>query len=249
VAGPLHATVDGIPLICWRPGGNDRGKLVIFLSGFSGDKESCAEGLESLAALGFTAVSFDAWQHGARLLATVDELRARVLGNIRRYFWPILAHTAREVPVVIDWALDQFSLAPRVGIGGRSMGGDISVVAAGLDQRIALAVPGAATPDWLRPGTFEPVGAPDAAAQACYDELDPFTHLAHYRHCPRIVFQNGADDAQVPPDGSIRFRDALRADQYRECPERIEAVLHAGIGHDYTATMWQNTVALFDEHL
>ncbi|MBT4975788.1 MAG: prolyl oligopeptidase family serine peptidase [Gemmatimonadetes bacterium] len=242
-------SVDSIPLIYLQPDNDDRGKLVIWLTGFSGSKESCRAQLEALTALGYTALSFDPWQHGERMLADVDELRARVRGNIRRYFWPILAETAREVPRIIDWALAQFSVDEQVGIGGISMGGDISVVAAGIDRRIALAVPWVATPDWLRPGTNEPVGEADADAQACYDEFNPLTHLDRYAHCPRIVFQNGAEDEQVPPDSSIRFRDALRQSHYRDGPERIDAVLHPGIPHQVCDEMWHNTERLLLEYL
>jgi len=241
--------VDGIPLIYLHPRGEDRGRLVLFLSGFGGDKESCGPRLEELAALGFTALSFDAWHHGERMLADVDELRGRVRGNIRRYFWPILAHTIREVPRIIDWALKRFAVDASVAMGGISMGGDISVAAAGIDKRIALAVPGVATPDWLRPGTFEPVGEPDEVAQDCYDELNALTHLERYAHCPRIIFQNGAEDQQVPAEASLRFRDALRRTHYNGCPERIEAVLHADTAHAYTDVMWDNTKRLLVEHL
>ncbi len=240
---------DNIPLIYLQPENNDRGKLVIWLTGFSGSKESCRAHLKALATLGYTALSFDPWQHGERMLADVDELRARVRGNIRRYFWPILAETAREVPRIIDWGLAQFSVDEQVGIGGISMGGDISVAAAGIDRRIALAMPWIATPDWLRPGTNEPVGEADADAQAYYDEFNPLTHLDRYTHCPHISFQNGAEDEQVPPDGSLRFRDALRQSHYRYCPERIDAILHPDITHQTCDAMWQNTERLLLEYL
>ena len=244
-----HTSSDNIPLIYLQPENNDRGKLVIWLTGFSGSKESCRAHLKALATLGYTALSFDPWQHGERMLADVDELRARVRGNIRRYFWPILAETAREVPRIIDWGLAQFSVDEQVGLGGISMGGDISVAAAGIDRRIALAMPWIATPDWLRPGTNEPVGEADADAQACYDEFNPLTHLDRYTHCPYISFQNGAEDEQVPPDGSLRFRDALRQSHYRYCPERIDAILHPDITHQTCDAMWQNTERLLLEYL
>ena len=85
----MHSeTVDGIPLIYQRPSGPDRNKLVLLLSGFSGNKKDLQPRIEQLADLGYTALSFDAYQHGARMIADVDELRARIRGNIRRYFWP-----------------------------------------------------------------------------------------------------------------------------------------------------------------
>jgi uncharacterized protein len=242
---------NDIPLIYLRPTPkNDRGRLVIWLNGFGGDKDSCRPHLESLAALGFTALAFDPYQHGQRLVADAEELRQRIRSNIRRYFWPILARTSKEVPGVIDWALQHLDIDKQeIGIGGISMGGDISVAAAGLDRRIVLAIPWVATPDWLRPGTSESVGEPDAEAQACYDELNPLTHLERYAHCPRIVFQNGADDRQVPPDGSLRFKEALRRDLYRNCPERIDAVLHPGVAHQVDDAMWKNTEQLLQTYL
>ena len=242
--------IDDIPLLYTRPTSDeDRNKLIIWLNGFSGDKTDDLPVLKEFAGYGFTALAFDPYQHGERMVADVDELRERVHGNIRRYFWPILAQTAREVPRVIDWALDKFALDDQVGIGGISMGGDISVAACSIDRRIALAVPWVATPDWLRPGTCESVGEPDAQAQADYDELNPLTHLDRYAHCPRIVFQNGAVDPQVPPDGSVRFRDALRHNHYKDCPERIEAILHPGIAHKICDAMWDNTMHLFRDYL
>jgi hypothetical protein len=69
--------VGEIPVVYVAPRGEDRKKLVIFLSGFSGNKEDCVPRLEELAALGFTALSFDAWQHGERMVADVEELRRR----------------------------------------------------------------------------------------------------------------------------------------------------------------------------
>jgi len=62
-------TLQVIPLLCVTPGANDRGRLVIFLPGFSGDKESCLTWLQALAELGYTALSFDPWQHSPLLLA------------------------------------------------------------------------------------------------------------------------------------------------------------------------------------
>ena len=80
----LHrGRVDDIPLIYVKPAVVSRHRLVIFLHGFGGTKESILSRLEELAGLGFTALGFDAWQHGERMVADARELRERVLGNIR----------------------------------------------------------------------------------------------------------------------------------------------------------------------
>lgn len=240
-----HTTIEGIPTIWCEPTAGEARKLVIWLPGFSGNKDSMEPYLLALADAGFVGLSFDPYQHGERRIESVDELRTRVRGNIRRYFWPILGQTATEVSLIIDWAVQTLGVLPQVGIGGISMGGDISVAAAGLDQRIAAVAAGVATPDWLRPGSFEPPGEPDQLAQTWYDRCNPLTHLEHYRHGVAISFQCGADDQQVPPDGAQRFVAALQASSYAEQPERLAIFLQPGIAHQYTAAMWEEALRWF----
>ena len=238
--------IDDIPLLYTRPTGDDRHRLIIWLNG---DKTDAQPTLEEFATLGDTGIAFDPHQHGELMVAGVDESHKRVRSNICRDFWPILAQTAREIPLVIYWSLEKLDLENQVGLGGISMGGDVSIIACDLDQRIELAVPWIATPDWLRPGTCESVGAPDEKAQADYDELNPLTYLDRYAHCPRIVFQNGAVDPQVPPNSSGQFRDALRQSHYKDCPERIEGILYPDIDHQTCDAMLDNTVRLFKNYL
>jgi hypothetical protein len=109
-----------------------------------------------LAAAGFVALSFDPYQHGERSVDSHAALAARVVGSICRHFWPILAHTAEETTRVIDWAMSELGVAPQV---------DVSVAAAGVDERITAVAACIATPDWLRPGSCEPPGQPDSYAQ------------------------------------------------------------------------------------
>ena len=228
-----------IPVAWIEPERAERRTLVIWLPGFSGTKEKMEPYLANLAAAGFVALGYDPHQHGERMIETLDELRARIKGNIRHHFWPILARTAEDVTQVIDWAVDQLGVGARVGMGGISAGGDASVAAAA----------GIATPDWLRPGSFEPPGEPDKAARDDYRRRNPLTNLDAYRHTPAISFQNGAIDRQVPPDGSVRFVEALRREVYAGCPERIEAVLHEGVAHAFEEAQWRGSLAWFRRHL
>lgn len=243
------ATVAGIPLLWVEPEQSAAKKLVIWLPGFSGTKEAMEPYLADLAAAGFVALSFDPVQHGERRIEPQEQLRARVRANIRRYFWPILAQTAEETSIVIDWALAHLGVAETVGMGGISMGGDIAVAATAVDRRIRVVAAAIATPDWLRPGSFEPPGEPDDVAQACYDRRNPLTHLADYRHCPAITFQCGADDQQVPPTGALQFIAALQSTIYATQPDRLEAVLHPGVAHAFPAQSWANCVRWFQKHL
>jgi dienelactone hydrolase len=218
--------------------------LAIWLLGFSGTKESVEPQLRDLANAGFVALSYDPWQHGERRMETQEELCQRIHSNIRRHFWPILARTAEESSQIIDWAIATLGVAPKVCMGGVSMGGDISVAASGVDQRIKAVAACVATPDWLRPGSFEPPGEPDEHARICYERRNPLTHLELYQHRPAISFQCGAIDAQVPPDGAQRFVVALQS-TYQACPERLEVTLHDGVTHAFTEPMWDNCLNWF----
>ncbi len=246
-AGLKRAHVGAIPVLWAEPDQAVRG-LIIWLPGFSGGKESVSDYLRALAAVGFIGLSFDPVEHGERSIEGMDALRARVRGNIRRHFWPILAQTAEETPLMIDWAVRELGMPPAVGMGGISMGGDISVTAAGLDHRIRAVAAGCATADWLRPGSSEAPGEPDAPAQACYDRRNPLTNLTRYVHCPALSFQCGANDRQVPPDGAQCFVAALH-DVYTPYPDRLEVLLEPGVAHAFTRKMWINCIRWFTHRL
>jgi len=244
----LRATVEGIPILVIAPKETKARPLVIWLTGFSGQKESVEAHLREFAKQGFLALSFDPHQHGERRIESREELVKRVRGNIRRHFWPILARTAEETPKVIDWAIKTLGVRPEVGMGGISMGGDIAVAAAGVDRRISVVSACIATPDWLRPGSFEPPGEPDTAAQADYDRRNPLTHLQLYAHRPAIAFQSGAADKQVPPDGGTRFVTALKP-LYAGVAERLVVNLEPDVPHRFTPRMLDNSIQWFAKHL
>jgi uncharacterized protein len=224
-------------------------RLAILLTGLGGTKESMIPLLRDLAAAGFVALSFDPWQHGVRGTETSQQLGKRVFSNFRRNMWPILGQTALDTLRVIDWAVASLGVAPRVVMGGTSMGGDISVAAVGIDRRIERVAAFVATPDWLRPGMRDganppqliPPGEPDAYAQFFYDRLNPLTHLDAYAHGPAIDFACGELDTHVPPDGALRFHAALR-EQFPAAAERMQVNLIPGMGHGGTPdrnTWWR----------
>ncbi len=231
--------VDHIPVLWLQPAVpyHER-RLVLCLPGLSGTKESMAPLLEDLAAAGFLALSFDPWQHGERGAETREQISKRVFGNFRRHMWPILGHTALDTLRVIDWAAATLKVGPPVYMLGTSMGGDISVAAAGLDHRIGRVATVASTPDWLRPGMRGPgsreapmpQGEPDGYARYFYDHLNPLTHLDSYAQGPAIRFVCGAQDDHVPPDGALRFQRAL-GETYPSAADKVEVRLIPGKGH------------------
>ncbi len=250
---PVESTdVDGIPVIWVSPEQKvTPSRLVIFLSGFSGLKEGVEPHLQDLARAGFTGLSLDLWQHGPRGTETKAQIAARVFGNFRRYMWPIIGQTALDATRIIDWAIEQLGVAPEVAMGGISLGGDISLAAAGLDTRIRRVAAIIATADWLRPGMQRgnppeelPPGTPDSYARFFYDRLNPITHLDAYAHRPALTFELGADDTHVPPEASLRFQAALRQ-RYLDYGDDLRVTLYLGRGHEVIPAMWENCLAWF----
>ncbi|MCL6443094.1 MAG: prolyl oligopeptidase family serine peptidase [Alicyclobacillus sp.] len=238
-AGVSTQWVDHIPVIWVEPqGDSSKRRLIIFLHHLSGTKESMVPLLQDLAAKGFVALSFDAWQHGERGTETQHEILGRVFGNFRRHMWPILGQSTLDTIRVIDWAVSSLDVEPYVYMGGLSMGGDISVAASGIDHRIKRVVAVVATPDWLRPGmddAFHPgtpmsPGQPDRYAQYFYDRLNPLTNLAAYARAPEIHFMCGEKDTHVPPDGAFRFQSALQ-EAYPAAANKVTVSLIPGLRH------------------
>ncbi len=238
----VHGWIDHIPAIWVDPGSEgEQRRLAIWLPGLTGTKYNEEGRLRELATRGFVALSFDPWQHGERGNEDRDQMVTRVFGNFRRQMWPILAHTTEDCLRVIDWAIANLGVSPAVVMGGISMGGDISVAVAGLEPRIGVVAAIIATPDWLRPGMNIPPGEPDAYSWLMYNRLNPLTHLDQYNRCPAITFECGAQDNHVPPDGALRFQQALKS-TYQACPDRLRVTLHPGLGHEFGETMWANSL-------
>jgi dienelactone hydrolase len=244
--GSTSIWVDHIPILWFDPQvRRSTRRLIIFLTGLTGTKESMTPNLQDLAVAGFVALSFDPWQHGERGTESQAEIATRVFGNFRRHMWPILGQTTLDTLRVIDWAIATLDVEPQVTMGGVSMGGDIAVAAAGIDHRIERVAAIVATPDWLRPGmqeilnpgTLLPPGVPDAYAQYFYDHLNPLTHLNAYAHGPEINFVCGEKDTHVPPDGALRFQSALRA-AYPSAADRVQVNLIPGMGHIMDSKLW-----------
>ena len=253
--GPFTARADDIPVLWYEPApAHANGSLVVWLPGLGLTKEDMDSDLRALAGSGLCAVGFDPWQHGARGSETTDEIRVRVFSDFRRHMWPILGQTTLDTLRVIDWALAKLDVASNVSMGGLSMGGDIAVAAAGLDHRISRVAAIIATPDWLRPGMHDlfepdrllPTGTPDRYAQYFYDRFDPLTHLDGYARGPAITFECGEKDTHVPPDGALRFQQALRKHN-PEAAARVRVNLIPGLKHlDYQDPIFlSNCIAWF----
>jgi uncharacterized protein len=253
----LSKNVDHIPVIWVEPENCTAPvHLVIWLDCLTGNKERMRPYLITLAASGFVAVSFDAFQHGERGSEPPEQFISRIAGNYRRHYWPIIGQTILDATRIIDWATANLNVFSDALMGGISMGGDVAIATSGVDRRIKRVAAMIATPDWLRPGMKDfanpsiefDQGEADAYAKFFYDSFNPLTHLESFSHLPEITFECGAQDTLVPPDGALRFQKALSS-RYGQHANRLRVNLHENAGHDPTIPkMWQNCLDWFINH-
>ena len=253
-----RALVDHIPVVWVEPSlVQPEAPLALWLHPLSRSKEDSLTFLKELAGAGFVAASFDAWQHGQRGTESGDHILERVFGGFRRHMWPILGQTTLDSLRVVDWAMAELEVGSEVVAGGVSMGGDVAVALAGIDERVTRVASIVSTPDWTRPGMRDlddpsrvlPQGQADAYARWFYDHLDPLTHLDAYARGPAIAFECGADDTHVSSDGALRFQAALR-EAHPHAAERVRVTVHSGVGHidgARSAALLQNCMAWFLE--
>ena len=221
--------VDLIPVYYAMPKNWEAGqplRLCVFLSGLCGNKESLVQQFcERITSRGCMPVFFDLHEHGERSVKGITSLNAapeevtalsRKIGdvcfdNMYRYGWEILGSTVLDARRVIDYFTERFPVT-EVLMGGVSMGADISVACAGVEERIQRVLAFISTPDWLRPGMhslytgelMDP-GTPDAKSQWFYDQFNPITHLSRYARGVDILFACGEVDTHIPPENAQRF--------------------------------------------
>jgi dienelactone hydrolase len=239
------AWVDDIPIYYQLPQGNPQElKLCIFLSGLGGTKETLVQYLPMISSRGYLGVVFDNFSHGERAPLKADgkqmvrtEISARAFSNMYRYGWPILGQTVLDVTKVIDWFVDNMGIKEEVYMGGRSMGGDISISAAGIDKRIVRIAPFITTPDWLRPGMhslstgelMDP-GKPDTYAQFFYDNFCPIVNLSRYTRGVPMLMVLGELDKHIPPENAERFKENLSRISPKDA-EKIQISYTLGKAH------------------
>lgn len=253
--------VDLIPVYYITPEGYQDGddmKICIFLSGLSGNKESLVTTYAKyILENGYTAVFFDHYLHGERaniydpvtsltasdeeVAALKDQILTTCFKNMYRYGWEILGNTSLDTLRVLDYFYDHFPVVESV-MGGHSMGGDTSLVVAGLDDRINRILCVVTAPDWLRPGmhhlngygdTAVPSdpGEPDGKSVWYFDSFSPSVNLTRYDDGDLdAMFVCGELDSHINPNWVYTFRENV----YRLNPEagqKLGIWTNMGAGH------------------
>lgn len=227
-----HAeTVAGTPALLYfrdspaRAAG--RGTL-LFYHGFGGSKDRVAGYAEVLAGAGFLAVCPDAVGHGDRRYPDFD-----LTFNDARWdddfeateseFLRLIDESAAEVPAIIDDLLARGWARPgRLGIGGRSLGGNISYAAVLADRRLSVIASVVGSPEWTLPRPHSP-------------------HLHPERFFPAAVLSQSAELDEFVPAAPVRQFHRTLAPYYEADPGRCDYVEYAGTGHFLTPALNQDS--------
>lgn len=216
-----------------------RGTVLVY-HGFGGDKTGLADLAGMLADAGFLAVCVDNVGHGDRRRPDWDEVFSdrrwsEAEDETEAEFLTLLRATAAEVPAIVDALVDNgWVTEGRLGITGRSMGGEISFAAVPNEPRIRAAAPMVGSPEWTLPW-------PDS----------PHRHTERFYPVP-ILSHTAELDEHIPASSVRAFRDRLTP-LYARSPERLRFVEYAGLGHFLTPTLWpevyQRVVSWFERWL
>jgi len=168
----VEQILDGIPMVLVRADHEISGDVVLWMSHLGGSAEQTIPMLERFAAAGHPAVSFDAVGHGSRGTGDPWAFATEVLAAFRRRMWPILGQTTLEAMRVLTWAQEQTGRPGHALAGGVSMGGDVAIALAGIDDRVRRVATVGSTPNWSRPDMRE---LQDASALIDQGNADPYS--------------------------------------------------------------------------
>jgi uncharacterized protein len=230
VAGAA-ATIAGVPALLGYRGSPERAMergTVLLYHGFAGTKERVEYYSTALAEAGFLAVSLDAIGHGERRwpdfdMIFNDERWDKQFEATEADFLTLIDDTVAEVPSIIDDLLARgWAREDRIGVGGRSLGGNVAYASVLADTRVRAAASVVGSPEWTLPRAHSP-------------------HRHADRFFPAAVLAQAAEYDEYVPAGPIRDFHARLEPWYAQEPERIQYIEYSGVGHFLTPELNSET--------
>jgi dienelactone hydrolase len=160
--------------------------------------------------------------------------------------------TLRDDLMALDYLASRPEVAPeRIGVTGISMGSTRAWWIMALDDR-----PKAASSVACMTRYQDLIDARALAAHGIYyfvpGILKHFdTEVIIALAAPRaMLFQTGDQDAGSPASGVTKIAEEVsRVYSAMHAPDQFKSILYPGVGHVYTAEMWDRTLAWFQDHL
>jgi fermentation-respiration switch protein FrsA (DUF1100 family) len=246
--------------------------VVIFIHGYGGTKESGLSLGYRLAQRGFFFVSFDAFLHGERYDAKLDNaweperggIYPRETGlDIYFCFLEVIAQCLSDVRSLLrHFQGDTRADLGRLGVTGVSMGGYASYLIFSRMPEVQAAVPVVGIPNFTRrwqdlldetrlsnPAWGEALARVEEQTERRLEfvrEIDPYPALL--KTAPRALMMiNGDFDTDQPKHYALDLmRDLLPA--YRDHPESLRLNIYP-TGHTFNEEMELEAVGWFEKHL
>jgi dienelactone hydrolase len=229
-----------IPALRTMPKGA-RGPLpcLVMQHGYGADKYDLAQVGEVAAGLGFITILPDAWGHGERLDPTGPSFMTAFSAN---YFIEVVRHVADDLTMLAGALRDDASIDPaRIVLGGFSLGGITSILAAERDPLVAgvVAIAGGVSPETLEHAAgMSLVDADHADWVEAHDMGAPANAV---KLAPRpVLLMHGRNDDRLPASGSQRLYTAALA-AYAATPDRLRLHIYDAT-HEITMPMLADAV-------
>jgi len=266
------AIIHNIPVLTLMPAAAQHRPAIFFVHGFGGSKEAGLSLGYQLAQRGFGFISFDAWLHGERYDALLEQAARPERGALYPpdsgldtflLFYRVIDQCRADVQTLLDHFADDPRLdAARCGVTGLSLGGYASYsIFARLPQMLA-AVPMIGVPaftrrwlDLLDECAFSNpawAAALDRAAGQTQENtafvaaIDPAEKLQSA--APRaLLIMNNDFDSDQPKRYAVDCYRELRA-SYAAQPDHLKLNIYPA-GHTVTPQMERDAVEWFVTHL
>ena len=209
-------------LLAWS-GDHERSRpAVLWLHGFTADKDTDRHELARLAEAGFVAVGIDLAGHGERKLPAFDAHFVGTPSQVERRFYELVAQTTDEIPSIVD-ELGAMDLVDdnRLGVTGVSMGGHITYAAVVTEPRIRSAVALLGSPIW-----------PDGKG--------PMTLPQRFFPTPLLSITTANDEIVAP--GAARALHETLQDTYATAPHRLRYLEIPNEPHMMSEKSWLVTI-------
>jgi hypothetical protein len=282
---------ERMPVLIYKPvvKGETKFPVVIFLHGTGGSKDQGdIKGLfTKLAKLGIMGVAIDARYHGQRIAGgahgskeyTDAAYQAFKTNDKTHHTYPFLYDTSYDLWRLVDYLITRPDVkADRIGMGGISMGGMETWMAASVDTRIRAAVLGIAVQSFKwsldnnkwqgRAGTIG-----DAHIKAAHDLGDSTVNQANVKavwnkilpgitgefDCPSIIrlfaprplliLSKDKDPNNPYPGAQIGFDTATEAYKAKNALDKLDIEVEPNLGHVFNAKDTQLTIEFFSKYL
>jgi pimeloyl-ACP methyl ester carboxylesterase len=278
---------EKMPILIYKPviAGQTKFPVVIFLHGTGGTKDQgdIKAIFTKLAKLGIMGVAIDARYHGERIAGGAHGSKEYTDAAYRAFKNTDPAH--QEHPFLYDTAFDLWRLvdylitrpdvkADRIGMGGISMGGMETWMAASVDTRIRVAVLGIAAQSFKwslennqwqgRAGTIgdahkraaKDLGdstANNTNVKAVWDkilpgitgEFDCPSMIRLFAPRPLLVLSKDKDGNNPYPGAQIAFSAATDAYKAKKADDKLSIVVQPNLGHVFNGKDTQWSIEWF----